>query len=157
MHKILTLGLALLFTASQAQADYSLQRTTSITDGKGGTFASTTTGSIDALDNGTGSMITVGTFENFALFPSTPVILVSGTVTSSIAQVMDNETLTLTGDASLTVNTKTYPVTFNELTLSKGENGPEYSGTVTVAGQEFSIIPGQIAGTIVNSISSLLE
>ena len=148
---------SLLVVTGPVQANYEIDNSFRITDGTGGSFTASKTGSLDSLEQSTGNFQSTGTFSTFALLRTNPVILVNGPISATVTETPDHKSVVLFGTVTLSIGPIIYPVVFDNLIVSTSPAGVTISGTVTVAGFPIAIPKGHVAETIVVSVAELLD
>jgi hypothetical protein len=145
--------IALGFMASAAMADYSISRSSQMSDGQNGTATFNTKGAFTA----TGHTLSIeGGFTNFVLLEN-PRIKATGDVKSANTAAKDSGEHSLNGKVTLEVSPAIYNVEFQNLKVARVGNAITYGGTLLVNGKSYPIGTGTAAASIVNAIITYME
>ncbi len=151
--QLLPLLFATALVAGNAQADFTLNRDTKLTDAYGGTFTSLTQGTLAAES---AERDTVSTFTNF--HPNDEYTTVNGQIERSFQRTDENAERTYNGALTI-ANTpsstsqepaRTFSVAFENLKIQRGDDGAALSGTLLVNGKSID------AGTAPNQVKRIL-
>lgn len=140
--------LAMLMTLLHAKAgavNYEVSKNTSMQDDQGGSFTTSSTGS---LSEDMSLVTSSTTFTNF-LFRERPHIVLEGDLSALLSGTQANYSYSLDGLLDITVEGRTHAVNFDNLTVSRRGMSVELGGVLLVDGAEYEVRKGSLAEEII--------